>query len=974
MKTLRKKLTSIGIFLIACAMIAIGLLCVYKPIRAGAATTAKFEYSGFEYDENEEEYKIVFQTSLTASDLTLLKSGRTVSNAYYYTDYFLSLSYSSGARYYHVEQSDYLPDTDGAYFKSGYETVSSPYPYEYYLSSDFVSGGSGKIGIAVPSDLKTEYAYSCRIVKVTYRVAFDQAYAGSTTIEDEKQETVFSLDCDYGAVYENVLNELSDGAELMEAERKLRMEMLGVSPSADEISVTLKYKELADYATVTERSYPFKLSGVYAYSKEHAVSTLYALSDYSNIADFNVVYTGNYYEEGYVYETQKRIILQAEDFNYSYDFQTETGSLEVVYRNYQYKDLSIRIENNDPANPLIMDYYTSNVSVAGNTVTITYNFRTIEEQLLNACLWLFQLDRESFIIGTIPEAVRVTLTEESLTVVFPFSAENSLINLSLRAVVEIVEDIPYTLTYKYVQLGYKLGELTETWKTSETIESTYTTITRDGFENFMTKYGDIVRAAVNPEILGGAEYYIPVSIQKNYSAYDSEEHVCEITVVYDYNTLFQITNNINGEVTFKALNHSSLVYTGDYFVSDIPSEYRVESLSTTEAYKDKLTITNAEKYAETKIEVRTNTNAKEILPIVVNFTDSWKLIVSYLENYADWGVRNGEKDEDGKPVKPSFAEKKVFSGTVKVADVADIYHPTNAEMSKILGLDSLDILGLATVESITVTFDGISAYTASLAYSYAALKQIDYNGNVKEIKIPLTSYADWCEEYGKDWSILYLNTTTRHFFKYSNDVTRENLYGFFSVAVFKEQVSDLNFYFENNTGDGCMTIYSSGEVRGSGVYKFFSRLGAKGGFLGPLLGIPLISTMCMNLCELADDDNAIYYSYFFFLDGTSDNPYLSNGGADSADDTDSAIKNAIDDAKDWIKEKWEQVNGSMFAKVVKIIAGIMLLILALSALFAGVYKLLVWAGVIKPKPKTKTTTPKKRKTTSKRKKKTKAKK
>ncbi len=155
------------------------------------------------------------------------------------------------------------------------------------------------------------------------------------------------------------------------------------------------------------------------------------------------------------------------------------------------------------------------------------------------------------------------------------------------------------------------------------------------------------------------------------------------------------------------------------------------------------------------------------------------MVVTYLENYIDYGMKQGEKDKDGKPVKACFAEKKVFSGSVKVKDVADIYHPTNAEMSKILGLENLDILGLATAESISVTFDGVSTYTAKLSYSYAALKQIDYNGNAKEIKIPLTSYADWCEEYGKDWSILFLNRTDRHYFKYSNDVTRENLYGFF---------------------------------------------------------------------------------------------------------------------------------------------------------------------------------------------------
>ena len=221
---------------------------------------------------------------------------------------------------------------------------------------------------------------------------------------------------------------------------------------------------------------------------------------------------------------------------------------------------------------------------------------------------------------------------------------------------------------------------------------------------------------------------------------------------------------------------------------------------------------------------------------------------------------------------------------------------------------------------------------------------------------------------------MFLNRTDRHYFKYSNDVTRENLYGFFSVAVFKEQVSDLNFYFKNNTGDGCMTIFSQSEVRGSGVYKFFSRLATKSGFMGILLGTPLISTMCMNLCELVDDDNAMYYSYFFYLDGTSENPYLSNGGADNADDTDSAIKNALNDAKEWLKNTWDKLNGSNAMKWLKILGGVALGILALTALAAGVYKILKWSGIIKPKKKTSGSTAKKKTTSRKKKPSTKAKK
>ena len=755
------------------------------------------------------------------------------------------------------------------------------------------------------------------------------------------------------------MTQLEGSEPLTDAERSGIQEILGIKPSAAEISVTLKYKELTDYATLTEKSYTFQLKSAYAQNKTLAVTTLYSLTDFSNIADFNAVYTGDFWRDGYKYTTEQRIILQARDFEYSYNPTTEKGTLEVKYNDFQYKDLSLRVTNNDPANNLTIDYYTAEAVAGATSTTLTFRFADIEEQLHNSCNWLFDFGKDNIRISGAPEGVTTQLTEEALIVTFPNAKENELVNLSLIGVAEIIEDVEYTLTYDYAELTLNGTKISETWKTSAPIVKMYSEIVTCNYTNFMLDYGDAVRAAVNPEFLDGAEHYIPASIKKEYSAYDSETHTCKITVEYTYNTLFCITNNYDESIIFKALDHSSLNYGGEYFVNSIPDGYRVKELSTSKP--DKLTITNAEDYRNATIEVRTSTTAKEVLPVEVVFTDSWKMVVTYLENYIDYGMKQGEKDKDGKPVKACFAEKKVFSGSVKVKDVADIYHPTNAEMSKILGLENLDILGLATAESISVTFDGVSTYTAKLSYSYAALKQIDYNGNAKEIKIPLTSYADWCEEYGKDWSILFLNRTDRHFFKYSNDVTRENLYGFFSVAVFKEQVSDLNFYFKNNTGDGCMTIFSQSEVRGSGVYKFFSGLATKSGFMGILLGTPLISTMCMNLCELVDDDNAMYYSYFFYLDGTSENPYLSNGGADNADDTDSAIGNAWEDAKEWLKNTWDKLNGSNAMKWLKILGGVALGILALTALAAGVYKILKWSGIIKPKRKTATVKKPKRK-------------
>ena len=947
-------------------MFVIGLFCAYKPIKAKAAETIGFSFEKISPGASEyEDPTISFSVRVGSTALNNLKQGRTASSRSY-TDYLLEITYSTSAAgsgevvYYHIEQSDYLPDTPGASFPSNNDPLYSPYSYDYTFGSGFLSSGQGVLSIAIPSDLNTEYYYRAKVIKVTYTVEFDRDYAGSSGIANEQAETVAESSGYYkNSIWNIGMTQLEGSEPLTDAERSGIQTILGIKPSGAEISVTLKYKELTDYATLTEKSYTFHLKSAYAQNKTLAVSTLYSLTDFSNIADFNAVYTGDFWRDGYRYTTQERIILQARDFEYSYNPTTEKGTLEVKYNDFQYKDLSLRVTNNDPANNLTIDYYTAEAVAGATSTTLTFRFADIEEQLHNSCNWLFDFGKENIRISGKPEGVTTQLTEEALIVTFPNAKENELVNLSLIGVAEIIEDVEYTLTYDYAELTLNGTKISETWKTSSPIVKMYSEIVTCNYTNFMLDYGDAVRAAVNPEFLDGAEYYIPASIRKEYSAYDSETHTCKITVEYSYNTLFGITNNYDESIIFKALDHSSLNYGGEYFVDSIPDGYRVKELSTSKP--DKLTIENAEDYRNATIEVRTSTTEKEVLPIVINYTDSWNLKINYLENYADQRIQSGEKD-----AKPCFAEKKVFSGTVKVRDYENIYALTNEDIKAILGLESLDILGLATVEKITVKFDGISTYTADLSYSHAALKQIDYDGNMLEIKIPLTSYSDWCKQYGQDWSILFLNTPERHYFKYSNDVTRENLYGFFSVAVFKEQVSDLNYWFKNNTGDGCMTIFEGKQVSGSGVYKFFDNLTTKG-VITSVLGY-----VGMSFCEIVNDDNAMYYSYFFYLDGTSDNAYLATNGADDAGDTDSAIKNALNDAKEWIKKTWDKLNGSNAMKWLKILGGAALGILAVTALIAGVYKILTVSGIIKPKRKT--ATAKKTKPAKKKKSSTKAKK
>lgn len=961
----KKRLTIIAI-LTACAMFVIGLFFVFRGERKPETAKAEEAQVGELTEPSELSFLSDSNTFEISAQPQLSSSSGLSFSVKVPEEYGELLEKGTTSEWSGTSGSSYTVTTTSNYFifartnnindyGNATGTLENSIANEITKTEDYPSYEILTLSLNIPTNVEESYYYYGAV----YQTKEVKRYWHSGSVDViSSTTTMLGYTSNYyqTSIKELAIETLESETDLSESEREWLQDIAGIKPDTEEISVTLKYKAAEGYADIKEQAYTFSVKSTWAQNKTLVLSVLYDLTPYKNIAELNVVYTADYWQDGYVYKTGERIILQARDFEYTYNEGSQTGTLEVIYNNFQYKDLSLRITNNDPANNLTLDYYTADAVVGETTTTLTYNFADIEEQLHNSCNWLFDFGKENIRITGTAEGVTTKLTDTALIITFPNSKEKELVNLSLIGVAEIIEDIEYTLTYEYAGLLLSGTEIIETVKTSAPITKLYSEIVTCNFTNFMTDYGEIVNEAINPDFLGGTEYYIPVSIKKEYSAYDAETHTCKITVEYSYNTLFGITNNYDDGITFKALNHSSLNYTGADFVNSIPDGYRVESLTTEAEYKDKLTIENAENYIDTRVQVKTSTTEKQVLPIVINYTDSWNLIVNYLENYADQRIQNGEKD-----AKPCFAEKKVFSGSVKVKDYADIYNLTAGDVKEILGLESLDILGLATVEEIAVKFDGVSTYTVDLSYSHAALKQIDYDGNMLEIKIPLTSYAEWCKQYGQDWSILFLNTPERKYFKYSNDVARENLYGFFSVAVFKEQVSDLNYWFKNNTGDGCMTIFEGKEVSGAGVYKFFDNLTDKGILMSAL------GYIGMSFCEIVDDDNAMYYSYFFYLDGTSDDAYLATNGADDSGDTGSAIGNAWEDFTDWIGETWDKLTNSKGWEIFKIVMGVVLVILVVVAVVALTYKLLTWSGVIKPKKKTSGSTTKKKTTSTKKK-------
>ncbi len=718
---------------------------------------------------------------------------------------------------------------------------------------------------------------------------------------------------------------------LTDNERLVLQEIAGLATDTEEISVVLKYKtNTISGLNITDAQYVFNVRSIYAQNKSLVLFSLYHLTPYYDIAKLNVVYRGDYWENGYYYKLSERVLLQAKDFSYTYDSSTRMGELICNYSDFLYKDLSMKVTNNDPENHLAVEFYTTDVTDVGGTVTLHYNYEDIEEQLHNSAGWLFDFTKDSLRIDNVPDCATVTVGESELTISVPSNMQNELQYLSLQAVAEIVEDRQYAVSYTYKELEQDGREIVEKSLISEPVAMWYSKLVTYNFVNFMMDNGSVINASVSPTFLAenDIEYATPSDIRKVYL--DGELPTCNIVVDYTYNTLFVITNNYDSTFRFKQLDKTSLIYRGDEIVieSEIPEGYRVNSF---QAQGSDVVIKNAYDYRDAIIEVTTSVNDAKIITLSIDYTDEWFLTINYLESYEDYRIRSGVKD-----AKPCFAVKKQLTTKVKVADYPDIYKLTAKNVEAILQKDT-SILGLAQIDKVNVSYDGTATYTVDLTYSHASLRQIDYDGNMMEIKVPLTSFADWCAAYGNDWSILYLNTPQRTYFQYSNDVERENLYGFFSVAVFKEQVSDLNYWFKNNTGDGNMTVFTHKNVVGSGIYRFFDNLTTK----GPITA--LLGHVGMAFCEIINDDNAMYYSYFFYLDGTTNLSYLSNGGADSADDTDSALGNKVEDIGDTISSWWNDITTSDFWETTKTVLIVVACVIGGVVVIAVICKIIRWA-------------------------------
>lgn len=206
----------------------------------------------------------------------------------------------------------------------------------------------------------------------------------------------------------------------------------------------------------------------------------------------------------------------------------------------------------------------------------------------------------------------------------------------------------------------------------------------------------------------------------------------------------------------------------------------------------------------------------------------------------------------------------------------------------------------------------------------------------------MTNWQDWVNGFGKDWTILVLNTNATIAFDSEFDVDPKDLYGYFYVVMYKEQVKNMDSLFSGYTSDGCRSFFSCKKVQGDAVYQTCANMG----FVSSLFCLG-INKLIQAGKEADESYMGTYYSYFLFVDGSSMLPYAANNKADDYFDTSSAAKNTFENVGETISDWWKK--GGTVVKFIKTL----LIVLTVLLVAVIVIKFIDWVLGISDKHKRK---------------------
>lgn len=707
---------------------------------------------------------------------------------------------------------------------------------------------------------------------------------------------------------------------------------------------------------------------------------IYGLNGSSGLSGFNVDYVptingvlenGNYVEKEVF---GRRTIRQATGFNYGYSFYNGHGGInqipdrvrgsEITYDPYVYGDFFVRIANigdleqipdNYFENNLYIDVYHTSYQERNGRMYLYYDYQTIINLFERSLHWAikdnaFRLDiRGSY--NTTAVTVEETRNEANkatgFAVSFPYSSENDrraqpcLQGLEVTGLASITAPIEVDCTVEYKVLNEDFSESTQSFNPDHKYwtaagDSSKVTLT-DLSDDLLAENGtwaEMIYGSIHPAAFDGIEYMRPSRVDVEI---DFHNETAVLTVRYSYNSrILKITNDLNDDFWLVNLSESVAIYSLSSLgvTRYIPEGYRIGSIQSVDGFyfenKDLGNPLNTTFYKD-------GSTRNEPYSMTVHLTDKWPVTINYLEQWKN----------------SPFAVMKEKNVDVRVADFSSdedgnlVLSPEN--VASLLDNDVvLQFLQIAVkIDNVNIKYDDVNdKYVVDLTYTYLSMLVRDYSGTADEIKIALTPFSMWCDYYGKDWSIMFLNDTKHRFFDYSNDVAPDKLYGFFSYVVFKDEVNDFSNWIREYTSEGVSVVFSKSEVKGSDFYKFIQDTSGvitlAGGTIGLLYGHPLVGLAAggltyyglSSIAEHFNEDNGTYYSYFFFLDGTTDMPWATDSGAKDREDSDNGAKNRVenffDSVEDWFKSLLEKIKNSTVVKVIAIIGAVVLGVIVLS--------------------------------------------
>lgn len=762
------------------------------------------------------------------------------------------------------------------------------------------------------------------------------------------------ISCTRREVAETFLKEVVPGSCSTETAQFVR-QYVGLQSENDAVSVKVKYRRLVndnadeilwdEYNALVPRLYDQNPSYVWE------TVSFYLIKD--SISDFNVirrsVWRMSALDEDGWYMQDEETLLEA----VGYEYDSESHTITIIYGPFQAKDYAIQIRTNDE-NASAITFRSANITTGGGKTTITFNTQNIQQRLVNNFGW--ETENVNFndyvIINKYEKSgeVKITQTKDSGgnvdSIIVETTDSNKLVDCVIRLEVEVVPPVDLTVTVNYIELDLDSSQNIIEKKKSYTIDkpllSTYfSKLTIGTFMDGLHDSNDtlvfegqrdvIEKGLVLRDLNGDTIDRMEVEGRELWR--DLEKAVGVVTVTYKRNTLFKVTENLSKYARFiKAYKTTTSQYDGEDFIVERKG-YRVKRIACLDNNAKVTLPEDFAKWSEAKINLTCQLSKGYIIPIYVEYTDKFKVEVEHLVNIT-------YKDSSGTVKSSGLAEKKVTKKEVTLDAFKDIYHPTEEELKAFLGFNDLRVIGsygAVDLDKSTVTFDN-ETLRINLKYALMGAKIQQADGSYSEIKIPMSSYADWTKSFGEDWTVMFLNSTDRIVFPDTVKYKRENVYGYFFVSVMKEQVKSLDALFAGFTSDGCKTFYQSKEVKGSGLYKFMKEnpaiLPVVGGMVGLMFGHPIVGATSgvaayysiMSLSEALNDENGTYYSYFSYLDGSSTLPYTSNSKAEDFNDNDSAFKNTMQDVWKNVKEWYSQSKVGTFVKIVLgIIGGLIIL-------------------------------------------------